>query len=586
MDDALARQVLCGGDLCTNLLEVTPLDEGLLLDALSTALALPASLPGALSPAFDAVSLLPGALAAAHVVVPLAKADDELVVAVTEPLSTEAHERLTREAGRPLSLRIALAARIKQAQASAYRARIDRRTERLLARLSGDLLARSLPPILLSDAPPMSLPSEASLPPPSFGAGLPGAPRSLRMPRLGSLAGWVPGASVPPAALAPLGSAASPREPAPLPPAPAPLTRSARASVPAPSPPHDAPAERPAADAAPDSAPPSSIAPATLAGTALVGEVARAGSERPRPLRSRPPPRITSRPRGPLSLADAEAELRAASDADAVLGTLFVFATQFFEFAAVAVYRGANVAIWYDGSGASRTRGSERTAPLAGTSLAALRTARAPLVAPLSATGDHALLGALGRASAVGQGHVALLPVLLRDRVVAVVYGDDGANAVQLDELGPVIGLAALAGQALQALLVRRKLAVRRKAMRAATPDAEVRVVAALVEVARHSSAPPPMPDASALDLAELAAATLSPRPPAVESEGTLTALIVDCSEPAKATEKASPAPEEEAPSSAPRRVKLRSRRQTLPWVPESGERDSSTPPPAPTRKR
>jgi hypothetical protein len=317
-----------------------------------------------------------------------------------------------------------------------------------------------------------------------------------------------------------------------------------------------------------------------------LGELARAGSERPRPLRSRPPPRITSRPRGPLSLAEAEAELRATTDAEAVLGTLFVFATQFFEFAAVAVYRGANVAIWYDGHGAPRARGNERTAPLTGTSLAALRTARAPLVATLSATGDDALLGALGRTSAVGQGHVALLPVLLRDRVVAVVYGDDGANAVRLDELGPVIGLAALAGQALQALLVRRKLAVRRKAMRTAGPDAEVRVVAALVEVARHSSAPPPMPDAPALDLAELAAATLSPRPPAVAHEGTVTAVIVDCAEPAESPEKASQATGEEPPNSAPRRVKLRSRRQTLPWVPESGERDSSPPPPNPTRKR
>src|SRR6059058_5078418 len=89
VEEALARQVLYGGDVVTNLLEVAPppaTDEEQLTIALADALGIaPAPLESLRAPDPEAVARVPRALAEEHGFVPIARAGDALVVALAEP---------------------------------------------------------------------------------------------------------------------------------------------------------------------------------------------------------------------------------------------------------------------------------------------------------------------------------------------------------------------------------------------------------------------------------------------------------------------------------------------------------------------
>src|SRR6185436_2901659 len=88
VEEALARQVLFGGDVVTNILEVAPppsTDEEQLTIALADALGIaPASIEAMRAPDPDAVSRVPRVLAEEHGFVPIARAGDALVVALAE----------------------------------------------------------------------------------------------------------------------------------------------------------------------------------------------------------------------------------------------------------------------------------------------------------------------------------------------------------------------------------------------------------------------------------------------------------------------------------------------------------------------
>jgi hypothetical protein len=165
-----------------------------------------------------------------------------------------------------------------------------------------------------------------------------------------------------------------------------------------------------------------------------------------------------TRHKGPLTVSGAERELEGAVAPDQVLRVLFIFARQFFEYSALFVLHG-DVAEGRDASGPGAAR--EKVAALrvrldSPGLLSRIRQGGAPLVAPLTDAGlDAELARDLGRA--VHKLAVALLPVVVRDRVVAVLYGDDGDHAVALPDLGDLLAVIGLSAAALERIAIQKK---------------------------------------------------------------------------------------------------------------------------------
>ncbi|HTN85872.1 MAG TPA: hypothetical protein VL242_19365, partial [Sorangium sp.] len=165
------------------------------------------------------------------------------------------------------------------------------------------------------------------------------------------------------------------------------------------------------------------------------------------------------RRKGPFTLAMAEQELAAVDASEAVLAVLFDFAQQYFEYTVLFTVHGEraegrNAA----GPGADRERVAKIAVPLDRPCvLARARGLRAPLVTVLAGSApDVELQRELGRA--VHAAAVAVVPVVVRGRVVALVYGDDGASSVELSSIGDLIALAGLAATVLERLILRKKL--------------------------------------------------------------------------------------------------------------------------------
>ena len=296
VEEALARQVIYGGDLATNLLEVARVDEERLSLLIAESMSLPAALTGELPIAQGSVrALVPPEMAVARAVVPVAREGDRLVLAVAEPLPREVAEQLGIRAG------------------------AGHRPAR------GGRGARS----------------------PGHRAGLRRAPRAPHAAPGGAPRGR--GRSGPGSMPPPLGAAPKVPE-APRPPS-APPPRNTSRSFPAAraAGPHalDRPGAsqlRPALAEGHDSAPPS----AALRGEHRVGLLQR------EPTASARPPR---RRRGPITLDQAKEEAEEAADRDALLDLYFDFSRQFFDYAALFLVHG-DIAEGRDafGTGASREK--------------------------------------------------------------------------------------------------------------------------------------------------------------------------------------------------------------------------------------
>ena len=76
-------------------------------------------------------------MAAQRTLVPLVIEDGKLVVAVAEPLPVDVEEQLGFALGLGIDQRAAPAVRVRQAIARVYGIPLERRMERLIARLSG-----------------------------------------------------------------------------------------------------------------------------------------------------------------------------------------------------------------------------------------------------------------------------------------------------------------------------------------------------------------------------------------------------------------------------------------------------------------
>jgi hypothetical protein len=151
VEEALARQVLYGGDFVTNLLEVCKLDEAQLLPLVAESLGLPPAPPGELPRAApEAMRLIAAEVALERNLTPLTVDRYGLVIAVAAPLSADVEQELAFALALPISQKIAPLVRIRQALARDYGVPLDRRIARLLQKMSSDAPrgSSSFPPML------------------------------------------------------------------------------------------------------------------------------------------------------------------------------------------------------------------------------------------------------------------------------------------------------------------------------------------------------------------------------------------------------------------------------------------------------
>ena len=421
VEEALARQVIYGGDLLTNLLEVARLDEGVLTALLAEEHGLDPGPIGELPPPTDAArAMFPREMAIQRSIAPLAIENERLVVAVSEKLPGEVTEQLAFTLGVAVEQRAALVVRVRQALAATYGVPLERRMDRLVARLGGaPSSAGSSRPPLFGHVPPLaSAPSPPSSPPAALAS-------SSMHPAVAQVA--------------------------------IPSRRITSAGFPAPV----------VSEAPPLAPPPPDLAAPSAPRTPVVAEAPVVAPSRPEEDASRPQllqrdvtaaARPSRRRRGPLHLDDAKRELEAAEDRDALLDLAFDFARQYFDYSALFLVH-ADIAEGRDawGAGASRDRVVGIGVPLDLPSLlSTAREKRTPILARPAADGlDAVLLADLQRTARVD---VLVVPIVVRTRAVALFFGDPGDVAIDREVMREITAFTSNVGLAFEKLIVRRKL--------------------------------------------------------------------------------------------------------------------------------
>ncbi len=517
VDEALARQVVRGGDLATCLLELGATSEEALVPVLAEAYAIPSANVGELPCAPDSVlRLVPPAVALRYGLYPFEERDGELHIAVAEPLPQAVEDDLGFALGAHLRQYVAPMVRIRQAIGRDYGVPLDRRFLRLLTKLEGGTdPGPSVPPSGDETAPLVEIAGAGTrggtivdrvVPPPPSSTQAIGtdeyAPPTIKHNT------W-PGMILTPSAES--------AEPPPLPPPPrtpvpevlngsdasteasavgfpTPTTPASMRSTPdaitleAPLAPASTPPESPLpATPVPTSGPPSSAArpkptpagpppgfimEATMATAAQVEKRRRRKAEQlsskvllgwaRRALGNTIPSDRVERRRGPLTPAVAELQFEDASTAEEALEVFFAFAKQYFEYAALFVVHG-DLAAGHDAGGQGAGREKIRTVGFALDLPSILSQARergTPVVGALKRAGlDGDLRSDLGRSASRD---VLVLPIHVFGRCVALLYGDDGDEAVDLGNIGDVLAMKPFLAAALERILVRKKRAMLR----------------------------------------------------------------------------------------------------------------------------
>ncbi len=429
VEEALARQVMYGGDLATNLLELASVSEHELTELLALSHGLHPAPRGELPASSGAVlRLVPGDLAFRHGFYPLFEEAGTLTVAVAEPLAQQVEQDLSFALGVTIVQLAAPLVRIRQAVARDYDMPLDKRTDKIIAKLMGTPASLSEPPRVDFNA----LPRPETLPPGAYAEE--NAPVDMDA------------ATAPPPEAYPLAELA-PEDVVELP--------SAAASDD-----HETPFVEASPAAGPEVA--ESVAPAEGAGAAHPSQISALKSAAYELARaSSPPSEKAPRRLGPYTAADAERDLMLAEERDDVLGAFFDFAAQYFEYCALFVIHG-DLAEGRDarGPGASQEQVRALGVPLdVPSTIANVHESGKWQLARLTGGGiDASLAKDLGRQSGP---QCLLLPITMRQRTVLIFYGDHGADDVKLANIGDVISFAPLIAQGLERVILKRKRAIR-----------------------------------------------------------------------------------------------------------------------------
>ncbi|NUP08684.1 MAG: hypothetical protein HOW73_21760 [Polyangiaceae bacterium] len=536
VEQAIARQVIHGGDLVTNLLEVSPPCEHSLTRVLAESLGIPSVPPGRLpAPDNDVLDIVPVETALRYGIFPLRLSNKTLVIATSERLKPTALHDLAYALGLDISQVAAPLIRIREGIAAHYGVPLEPRQLRLVQKLdaldgfhtrgSGTGTALPTSPSIL----PSNLSSGVSSPPSALESETPPTRRkgsTLEMeevrphprvqgtlpPPFDSVGDLVPDTIGSPGAMhlsEPPPTAFAEEEPT----RDTPIDRisSTNEAPPEPSPVASTAAERPlepveeavAASAAavspeeleqPAPRRPSMVIESVTADddssvAFAEQEPSSPPSDEPRSFISAPPPADSPRPptiidkravanllkreigsrrrtaaksarkKGPFSRIDAERELESARSADQVCDTFFAFGSQFFEYAALFVVHGDLVEgrdAW--GPGADHLRVLGLGVPLElPSSLAIVRKEAHVLLSRFDELDlDRELLRDLERSRARPP-LCAVVPLTLRGRSVAMLFGDDGDADVTLASLGDLLGFSALASAQLERVALAKK---------------------------------------------------------------------------------------------------------------------------------
>ena len=171
IEEALARQVLYGGDLVTNLFEVSRIEESALMPVVAESYGLPAVPAGELPRVpEEAARLVAAEVAAERAFAPL-EIGAALVGAVAEPFPRDVEQELAFVLALPIEQRIAPLFRIRQALTRDYGLPLDKRTARLITKIvhNGPRIASTFPPPLESSPMHRAPPRPPSIAPPPRG---------------------------------------------------------------------------------------------------------------------------------------------------------------------------------------------------------------------------------------------------------------------------------------------------------------------------------------------------------------------------------------------------------------------------------
>jgi len=497
VEEALARQVIYGGDLVTNLLELAAASEAQLTWLLADSLGLEPAPIGELPRAAESLlHLVPAELAKRHAVYPIGESDGALLLAVSDVLPSDVEDDLSFSLNTKVLQRAAPLVRIRQALARDYEIPLDRRMLRLVAKLEGR-----------PDPSPSSMPAPLR----EAAAGFPKLPRPASIPPFNY------DSSGQPALSEERGPSPSPRPPS-EPPAPRAIAKTLI------TPRH--PSEKPAS--------PRSVPPPRWLTTGAARERGR------------------RRHRGPYTAAMAERDLLESESRDDVIGAFFDFASQYFEYSALFVLQG-DIAEGRDadGPGTDRERIRGIGFPLdLPSALSRAKTVRAFQLVKLGTDGlDANLASDLGRSP----GHIVLvLPIVVRGRCVLLLYGDHGNADVSLDEIGDVIAFTPLVSSAIERVILKKKLSARQALAADSSgtpiPMAEIRRrhrhrlpaiqdrVSALAKAfgsTEKPSRPPSVPAPSAPPPATMAASPEALSAPATQSQSPRAKAASDSVRPA-----------------------------------------------------
>jgi hypothetical protein len=423
VEEALARQVIYGGDLATNLMEVARVDEDVLTRLLADTMQLPPAPSGELPVADERVrAFVPPEMAAQRGIVPVALEGERLVLAVAEPMPRDLEEQLSFALGMAIEQRAAALVRVRQAIARAYGVPLERRMQRLVARLSGQAAPSGSTPPPLGTAPAVVEPPR---PPSSPPAGRTASGRSVAAVQPLITERMAAVQSLPTDRMAAVQSFPTDR----------------MAVV------ESTPTERMAAVSAESSLdwqPPSTLDSDRRTGL-LQRELPAAA-------------RIARRRRGPVMFETAKQEAEEATDRDGLLDLFFDFTRQFFEYAALFLVHG-DIAEGRDsfGAGAPRARVVGIGVPLDLPGLLeSVRDSRLARVTRVPDGGlDAELMADLGRPSGV---EIAIVPLVVRTRAVALLVADCAEHGIDRAGLQQVVGFATVIGKAFERIIVRRKL--------------------------------------------------------------------------------------------------------------------------------
>ncbi|MCS6799859.1 MAG: hypothetical protein NZ898_15315 [Myxococcota bacterium] len=429
IEEAIQRQVVSGGDLETVLLELDAVPENVLAAYRAVLVGmLPATRDEVMRVARDVVRLVPREVAERHRLVPLSAEGRTLVVAVSAPLPRADHEQLSFLLGHELSYRLATDVRIAAALAHHYGVEPTQRQRRLLERLR------------TRDAGPVPF-----VRPPSSG-------------RLDALQS----AQIPSKAATGLQTDGADDVEQPRPPQPYGADGGPGAGD------HARPRERvePAARG-------SVVGVARVVGVgpdrsgAGSDTLTAAGPDGTREARTGTAPdgasshrfRVWSplpwQPRGPMSAKVAVERFTAATSPDEVLDVLLAFCRQYVHACALFTVAGEQAeSRRFAVASGEATVPSVRVALGGHGAFARVRRTGQPAVVDLRDDGDAEVARTLGRSDAQP---AVIVPVVLRGRVVVLIYGDLGGASFTTAEVPELLAIAPRAADAFGRLIAQRK---------------------------------------------------------------------------------------------------------------------------------